>query len=90
VVTDPADRKVPEPTQTGFVQSLRQAGGQVEQFLVQATDDDRHGVTGYARAAAVDCLRGASSQDIAQNLQRLVEKRLAAKARHDTQLASGL
>ena len=86
VVTDPADRKVPEPTQTGFVQMLRLAGGQVEQYLVQATDDDRHGVTGYARAAAVDCMRGASVQDIAQNLQRLVEKRLAAiKAKSEGQ-----
>jgi hypothetical protein len=80
VVTDPADRKVPEPTQTKFVRMLRQAGGQAEQFLVQATDDDRHGVVAYARTAMTGCLRGASNEDIAQHIQRQVEKRLAAKA----------
>ena len=48
VVTDPADKKVLERSQTGFVQRLRQAGGQAEQFMVQATDDNRHGVVAYA------------------------------------------
>ena len=85
VVTDPADRKVPEPIQTAFVRKLQQAGGQAEQFMVQAIDDDRHGVVAYARNAATGCLRGASTQDIAQHIQRLVEKRVAAKAKTDAQ-----
>ena len=80
VLTDPQDRKVPEPVQTGFVRMLRQAGGQADQFLVQAIDDDRHGVTAYSRTAAAACMRGASSEDIAQRLHLQVEKRLAAKA----------
>jgi pimeloyl-ACP methyl ester carboxylesterase len=80
VLTDPQDRKVPEPVQTGFVRMLRQAGGQAEQFLVQAIDDDRHGVTAYSRTAAAACMRGASGEDIAQRLEQQVEKRLAAKA----------
>lgn len=83
LVTDPEDQKVPEPAQTEFAHSLRNAGGQVEQFIVQATDESRHGVTGYARAAAAGCLRGDSTEAIAQNLQRLVERRLAAKAKAD-------
>jgi DNA-binding NarL/FixJ family response regulator len=80
LVTDPADKKVPERTQTNFVHLLRQAGGQAEQFIVQATDDDRHGVVAYARTATAGCLRGASTEDIAQRLQQQVEKRLASKA----------
>jgi hypothetical protein len=83
LVTDPEDRKVPEPAQTGFVHSLRNAGGQVEQFMVQATDEHRHGVAGYSRAAAAGCLRGDNTEAIAQDLQRLVEKRLAIKAKAD-------
>ena len=79
VVTDPQDKKVPEPVQTGFVRMLRQAGGEAEQFLVQAIDEDRHGVTAYSRTAAAACMRGASGEDIAQRLEQQVEKRLAAK-----------
>jgi hypothetical protein len=85
LVTDPEDKKVPEPAQTGFVHGLRNAGGQVEQFIVQATDENRHGVSGYSRVAAAGCLRGDNTETIAQSLQRLVEKRLAAKARSDAQ-----
>jgi dienelactone hydrolase len=88
LVTDPLDRKVPEPTQTAFVRMLRQAGGQAEQFLVQAIDDDRHGVTAYSRTAAAACMRGASSEDIAQRLEQQVEKRLAAKAAMTQQQAA--
>ena len=85
LVTDPADKKVLERSQTGFVQRLRQAGGQAEQFIVQATDDNHHGVVAYAVTAATGCLRGESTQDIAQHIQRQVEKRLAAKAKADMQ-----
>ena len=89
LVTDPEDRKVPEPAQTGFVDSLRKAGGQAEQFMVQATDENRHSVAVYSRAAAEGCLRGDSTDVVAQNLQRLVEKRVAAKAKADTQQVAG-
>ena len=59
---------------------LRQAGGQADQLLVQATDDDRHGVTSYARTAVTACLRGASTEEIVRKVLQQVEKRLAAKA----------
>jgi hypothetical protein len=83
LVTDPEDKKVPEPAQTGFVHSLRKAGGQAEQFMVQATDENRHSVAAYSRAVAEGCLRGDSTDMVAQHLQRLVEKRVAAKAKAD-------
>ena len=80
VITDPEDKKVPERTQTDFVRKFQQAGGHVEQYLVEATDDDRHGITPYARAAAADCMRNASPKELAEKLQQMVQKRLAAKA----------
>ncbi len=88
LVTDPADRKVAEADQTRFVQMLRQAGRGAEQLFVQATDGDRHGVAGYARAAAKDCMRGAPADEIARNVASLVERRLAAKARSEARAAA--
>ncbi|MBX9846535.1 MAG: hypothetical protein K2Z80_32480 [Xanthobacteraceae bacterium] len=88
VVTDPLDKKVPEPTQTNFVRMLRQAGGQAEQILVQATDDDRHGVVAYSRTTAAGCIRGASTDEIARELYVQVQKRLAAKAATQPQTAA--
>lgn len=81
VITDPADRRVNEKNQTPFVQMLRFAGGKVDHFIVQATDENRHNITPYAVAAGAACVRGDSSQDIAQGLAKLVEKRLADKAK---------
>lgn len=80
VITDPADQRVSEKNQTPFVNMLRLAGGKVDHFLVQATDDNRHGVTPYSLAVATACIRGETSENIAQNLAKFVEKRLAAKA----------
>jgi hypothetical protein len=88
LVTDPADRKVPERVQTEFARRLRLAGGQVEQFLVQATDEDRHGVLSYARTAMTNCLRGASNEDIGTKLAQQVERTLAAKSNADAQRQS--
>jgi hypothetical protein len=85
LVTDPADRKVPEKIQTEFVTRLRLAGGRAEQFLVQALDDDRHGVLTYTRTAALGCLRGASNEEIGKRLAQQVEKALAAKTAAEAQ-----
>ncbi len=90
VITDPADRLAAAQTQTDFVRRIRQAGGHIEQYLVEATDPQRHGVSGYARAAAADCMRNASPAEIAQNLQQLVQQRFAkasASTRLDTPAA---
>jgi hypothetical protein len=85
VVTDPLDKKVPEPTQTNFVRMLRQAGGQAEQILVQAMDDDRHGVVAYSRTTAASCIRGAGTDEIARELYVQIQKRLAAEAAMEPQ-----
>jgi hypothetical protein len=85
LVTDPADKKVPEPHQTDFVRKLRAAGGHVEQYLVEATDENRHGITPYAFAAGADCMRNTTPAQIETNLQELVKKRLAAKAKTPTE-----
>jgi hypothetical protein len=85
LVTDPADRKVPERVQTDFAQRLRLAGGQVDQFLVQATDDDRHGVLSYSRTVMNNCLRSVSTEEIGTRLARQVATSLAAKINIDAQ-----
>jgi hypothetical protein len=88
LVTDPQDSKVPEATQTGFVRMLRQAGGQADQILVEATDENRHGVVAYSRTTAAGCIRGASTQEIARELYVQVQNRVAAKAATRPQTAA--
>ena len=68
VVTDPADQRVPIERQSTFVRNLREAGGRVEQFFVQSTDPEHHGVVGFASVAAAGCVRGASDQVISLKL----------------------
>ena len=88
LVTDPADRKVPERVQTEFVNRLRLAGGRAEQFLVQAMDEDRHGVLPYARTAALGCLRGSSTDEIEQRIAQQVAKALADKDANERRQAA--
>ena len=78
VVTDPADKKVSAQAQTNFVQLLQQAGRQVDQFIVEATDENRHGVVGYSRIVLSGCLRSASTEEIGQQVARAVQQRVAA------------
>ncbi len=81
VVTDPADKKVSANTQTAFVRMLEQAGRPAEQYIVQATDENRHGVVAYARLALNGCLRGGSIEEITREVDRLVAQRVAAAAK---------
>jgi hypothetical protein len=78
VVTDPADRKVNARTQTAFVRMVAQTGRPIEQYLVQATDENHHGVVTYARLALSGCLRGASAEEITRDVDKLVQQRVAA------------
>ncbi|BAT60613.1 hypothetical protein GJW-30_1_03161 [Variibacter gotjawalensis] len=71
VVTDPEDRLVKAKNQNAFVNAVRKAGGRVEQFYVQATDEDRHGVRRYAFRAIEGCIKGESQQHIAMALEVL-------------------
>jgi hypothetical protein len=65
VISDPHDQQVPPATdQTPLVVKLRQNGGKVEQFFVQSTDDNHHGLIEYARLVMAGCLLGRSELDI--------------------------
>jgi hypothetical protein len=78
VVTDPADKKVSARNQTAFVRMLEQTGRPIEQFMVQATDENRHGVVAYSRLALSGCLRGASTEEVTREVDKLVQRRVAA------------
>lgn len=78
VITDPDDKKVSAEKQTEFVRVLQQAGRLVEQYMVQAIDENRHGVVAYSRVALSGCLNGESKEEIAQRVDRLVQQRVAA------------
>lgn len=78
VVTDPADKKVSAQVQNNFVQAVRQSGRPVDQFIVEATDENRHGVVGYSRVVLSGCLRSASTEEIAQQVAKAVQQRVAA------------
>lgn len=79
VVTDPKDGRVLEQNQTPFVMALRKAGHPVDQFMVEGTGELHHGVVHYARTIAAACIRGAATPEIAQDVQRLIEKTLAQR-----------
>ncbi len=78
VVTDPADKKVSAARQTAFVRVLQNSGRAVEHYLVQALDENRHGVVAYSRVALQGCLRNASAEEVAQQVERLVNLRVNA------------
>jgi hypothetical protein len=89
VVTDPNDKKVPAKYQNAFVQALRRAGGTVEQFLVQAADDNSHAVRVYTFLVVSGCVRGKSRQEIMVALARLQERHLAAARERRQRQAQG-
>jgi hypothetical protein len=57
VITDPQDRIVRIDRQNPFVEKLRKAGGEVEQYFVEATDEEHHFTTPHAVVAMTDCLQ---------------------------------
>jgi hypothetical protein len=87
VVTDPQDMVVPLRSQHPFVESLRKAGRQVEEYFVDSSGYDleiHHHTTPHAEVVMRDCIRGASHDEIAADLAEFVAKRLADKARAGT------
>jgi len=74
MVTDPADKKVPIAQQSGFVDKMRQAGRQVPQFLVEATDEDHHGVVIYSELVAAGCVLGKTDGEIARAVSTIVKR----------------
>jgi len=86
VVTDPQDTVVKIGIQLPFVEKLRKAGGQVDQFMVAATDEEHHFTTPHAELVMTDCLRGASHDEIVADLAKLDASLLAAKAKAGVKL----
>jgi PAN domain len=80
VVTDPEDSIVRVEHQTPFVDKLRAAGRQVDQFFVHADDPGHHDTAGLAAMVVRDCVRGASRDEIAAHLAKLDAGLRAAKA----------
>jgi PAN domain len=89
VVTDPEDRIVRAEHQTPFVETLRKAGRQVEQFFVESDGPDHHGTAFYAAVVMRDCRRGASHDEIAADLAEIAAKRLVAKAKAQRKASAG-
>jgi pimeloyl-ACP methyl ester carboxylesterase len=81
VVTDPQDQIVKVEHQNPFVEKLRQAGGQVDQFFVDSGGPEHHFTAAHAGVVMRDCVRGASHDQIAADLADFAAKRLAAAAR---------
>ena len=81
VVTDPQDQIVRIEHQNPFVEKLKQAGGNVEQFFVDSGGPEHHFTAAHAAVVMRDCIRGASHDEIAADLADFVAKRLAAAAR---------
>ena len=73
-VTDPEDTKATARTQDKFIQLFRQAGGQAEQLVVIATDENRHDVLAYTRLAMAGCVLGKSNADIARAVGTIINR----------------
>jgi hypothetical protein len=80
VVTDPSDKKVGEQAQSGFVRAVEQTGRPIEQYMVQAVDENRHGVVNYSRLVMTGCLRSAKTEEITQDVGKLVQRAAAFTA----------
>jgi hypothetical protein len=74
LVTDSADTYVPLKQQKGFVDKMRQAGRQVPQYFVEATDDHHHGVLDYTQLVAAGCVLGKSDGEIATAVNAIVRR----------------
>jgi hypothetical protein len=77
VVTDPQDQIVRIEHQNPFVEKLKQAGGNVDQFFVDSGGPEHHFTAAHAAVVMRDCIRGASHDTITADLADFVAKRLA-------------
>jgi hypothetical protein len=88
LVTDPADKKVPIAQQTAFADRMRQAGRQVPQFLVEATDEDHHGVVMYSELVAAGCVLGRTDGEIARAVGTVVKRSVEYNERRQREASS--
>jgi hypothetical protein len=71
VLTDPEDQQVPAAQQTPFVDAMRKATGQIEQFFIHGFGEKHHNATSYAVPAVAGCIHGVSHGDIAVALRHV-------------------
>jgi hypothetical protein len=88
LVSDPADKRVPIVQQTGFVDRMRQVGRAIPQFLVEATDEEHHGVVIYSELVAAGCVLGKTDQEIARAVGTLVKRSVEYNARREREANS--
>ena len=77
MVTDSADRSVPAKEQTPFAERMHQAGRDIPQYFVTATDDYHHDVVGYTELVTGGCVLGKSDADIATAVGTMVKRNTA-------------
>jgi PAN domain len=90
VVTDPQDRIVRIEHQNPFVEKLKQAGGNVDQFFVDSGGPEHHFTAAHAAVVMRACMRGAGHDAITADLADFVAKRLAATARAEANAGTGI
>jgi hypothetical protein len=88
MVSDPADKRVPIAQQTGFVDRMRQAGRAIPQFLVEAIDEDHHGVVIYSELVAAGCVLGKTDQEIARAVGTVVKRSTEYNARRQIEAST--
>lgn len=81
LVTDPADKRVPIAQQAGFVDKMRQAGRPIPEFMVEATDEEHHGVVVYSQLVAAGCVLGKTDAEIARAVSTVVKRSAEYNAR---------
>jgi hypothetical protein len=88
MVSDPADKRVSIAQQTGFVDKMRQAGRPIPQFLVEAIDEDHHGVVIYSELVAAGCVLGKTDQEIARAVSTIVKRNTEYNARRQIEAST--
>lgn len=87
MVTDSADRSVPAKEQTPFAEKMHQAGRDIPQYLVTATDDYHHDVVGYTELVTGGCALGKSDAEIARAVGAMVKRNAAYSEQRRKEIA---
>jgi dienelactone hydrolase len=87
MVTDHADRTVPAKQQASFAAKMHQAGRDIPQHFVTATDDFHHGVVAYTQLVTGGCVLGKSDADIATAVGTMVKRSAAFNTQRRKEIA---
>jgi hypothetical protein len=87
LVTDSADRSVPAREQTPFAERMHQAGRDISQYFVNATDDYHHDVVRYTQLVTGGCVLGKSDTEIAAAVSTMVRRSAAYNEQRRKEIA---